>query len=82
MVFFTYILYSKKLNKFYIGHTNNIERRLHEHNSLQSSSTKSGVPWKLVFSKEFSNNSDSIRFELKLKSMRSRKFIEDIIASG
>ncbi|MGA7721169.1 MAG: GIY-YIG nuclease family protein [Ignavibacteriaceae bacterium] len=80
MGYFTYILYSEKLNKHYIGHTKNIERRLFEHNSLQSSSTKSGAPWLLVFLKEFSTNSESIKFELKIKSMKSRKFIDELIA--
>jgi putative endonuclease len=81
MSYFTYILYSSKLNKHYIGHTKNIERRLLEHNSLQSSSTKSGAPWILVFLREFSTNSESIKFELKIKSMKNRKFIQDLISN-
>ncbi|MDR3626856.1 MAG: GIY-YIG nuclease family protein [Ignavibacteriaceae bacterium] len=82
MSFFTYILYSEKLDKFYVGHTNNLIRRFNEHNSFQSSSTKSGVPWKLVFSKEYSTNSESIKMELKIKTMKSRKFIEGLVAKG
>ncbi|MCL5027601.1 MAG: GIY-YIG nuclease family protein [Bacteroidetes bacterium] len=79
MSFFTYILSSEKLNKYYIGHTNNIQRRISEHNSSQSSSTKSGVPWQLVYCKEFSNITDAVKFELKLKSMKSKKYIKWLI---
>ncbi|MFP4042588.1 MAG: GIY-YIG nuclease family protein [Bacteroidales bacterium] len=32
-MFFVYILYSENFDKYYVGHTNNIERRLQEHNS-------------------------------------------------
>ena len=82
MSFFTYILFSEKLNKHYIGHTDNLDRRLVEHNSRQCSSTKSGVPWKLIFFKEFSTNSESVNFEIKIKSMKSSKFIEELIIKG
>ena len=78
-MFFTYILFSLRKNKFYIGHTNDLKRRLFEHNSGQSPSTKSGIPWTLVYSKEFTSNSDAVKFEMKIKSMKSRKYIEDLI---
>jgi putative endonuclease len=76
MSFCTYILFSQAVNKYYIGSTNNILRRLDEHNSRQSASTKAGVPWKLVFMKEFVLKSDAIKLEYKLKKMKSRKYLE------
>jgi putative endonuclease len=72
-------LFSEKLNKFYVGHTNDLERRLNEHNSGFSKSTKSGIPWKLVYSKSFSSISEAYEFERKIKSMKSKKFIFDLI---
>ena len=82
MSYFTYILYSKKLDRYYVGHTNNLDRRLFEHNSYQSSSTKIGVPWEVLYCKEFSTNSEANKFELKIKAMKSRKFIENLITIG
>ena len=82
MSFFTYILYSEKLNKYYVGHTNNLARRIEEHNSFHTMSTKSGVPWNILYSKEFSTNAEANKFELKIKSMKSRKYIEELIAKG
>ncbi|MBL0147141.1 MAG: GIY-YIG nuclease family protein [Chitinophagaceae bacterium] len=33
MYFFTYIIYSKDLNKYYVGYTENIEVRMKQHNT-------------------------------------------------
>jgi putative endonuclease len=49
---FTYILYSAKLNKYYVGACINMERRLYEHNLGHSKFTSTGVPWKIVYTKE------------------------------
>jgi len=69
------------LNKFYVGHTNDLDRRLAEHNSGLSKSTKSGIPWNLVYSKEFISRAEASAFEKKIKSMKSRKFIVELIGS-
>ena len=81
MSYFTYILFSDRLDKFYIGHTKDLERRLNEHNSGLSKSTKSGLPWKIVYTKSFSSKSEAYAFERKIKSMKSRKSIIDLIDS-
>ena len=82
MSFHMYILFSKSRDRYYIGHTNNIERRLAEHNSGQTKSTKHGIPWELVFTKEFDSNVEANKVELYLKRMKSRKFIEKFIADN
>ena len=82
MSFYTYILFSQTANKYYIGSTSNIVRRLNEHNSRQSASTKAGVPWKLMFTKEFVLKSDAIKLEYKLKKMKSRKYLEWFITNA
>ena len=45
----SYILFSEKLNKFYIGACTNIERRFYEHNIGHSKFTSLGIPWKIVY---------------------------------
>jgi putative endonuclease len=52
MKFYTYILFSEKLNKHYIGQTTNVENRLKRHNNHQEKYTKKGTPWKLLFAIE------------------------------
>ncbi len=81
VIFFTYILHSKTKNKFYVGATNNLSRRISEHNSGQSKSTKHGKPWELVFVATFENFSDARKLETRIKKMKSKKFIQELINS-
>jgi len=78
-MFTLYILQSITTNKFYIGHTEDIQRRLLEHNAGKSSSTKSGVPWKIVYTEQYGNRSDAMQRERKLKSLKSRESIIRLI---
>jgi len=66
MNFYTYIIFSEKLDKYYIGHTNSLDRRISEHNSGFSKSTKYGAPWKIVYSKSFNLKSEAFTFERKI----------------
>ena len=50
---YCYILYSEKLNKYYIGSTTDLNRRLIEHNRGKEKFTKTGMPWKLVYHETF-----------------------------
>ena len=79
---FVYILFSKKLNKFYIGSTNDLQRRLYEHNIGHSVYTKTGIPWELVFSNEFETLALARKEELRLKKCKSRTYIESYIKRG
>ncbi|MBP9583175.1 MAG: GIY-YIG nuclease family protein, partial [Ignavibacteriaceae bacterium] len=51
--------------------------RFAEHNSGQNKSTKNKGPWKLIFLKQFDNNLEANRFELNLKKLRNKNFIEN-----
>jgi len=81
--FFVYILYSATVDKYYVGHTNDINRRLTEHNDLLADSGKYCVkngPWKLVYSESrFQTRADAMAREKQIKSWKSRKKIEEII---
>jgi putative endonuclease len=79
-MYYTYVLQSLSSEKYYIGHTENLERRLYEHNSNQSKSTKYKGPWKLVFKKEFLSRSDAVKFELKLKNTKNKNYLIKIIS--
>jgi putative endonuclease len=80
--FHTYILFSHSRNKFYIGSTNNLQRRLSEHNSGQNLSTKFGIPWNLIFSEEFLSKAEAIRLEKKIKKRGAKRFLDDTENSG
>ena len=79
---FTYVLYSVSGDRYYVGHTNDTDRRLVEHNSRLSRSTKSGAPWALVHSEPFSTRKEAVARERQIKSWKSRRLIEDLLASA
>jgi len=67
--YFVYLLRSEvNPEKFYLGVSYDLKRRLSQHDSGNSHSTKSFSPWKLVYSEGFSNKLDAYTRELYLKS--------------
>ncbi|MDD4938109.1 MAG: GIY-YIG nuclease family protein [Candidatus Shapirobacteria bacterium] len=77
---YLYILKSEKLDRYYIGSSDNPSRRLNnQHNKGFVKSTKSGIPWKIVFQQEYVDLIMARKIEYKLKTYKSRKIIEKII---
>ena len=77
-----YILYNQIIDKFYIGTTNNLKRRLWEHNNLRSKkrfTNKQKGKWNLVYIEEYSDKILAIKREKVMKKQKSRNFIEDLI---
>ena len=75
-----YILFSEKINKYYIGSTTDIERRLHDHNRGKEKFTKTGVPWILVYTEALETLTLARKRELQIKKQKSRKYIEQLTA--
>lgn len=75
MTFYTYVLYSKLHERFYTGLTQNLKRRLQEHNSGKTKSTKAYRPWELVFSESFQTRAEARNREKYLKSGVGREYI-------
>ena len=72
--FYVYILLCQKDNKRYIGFTDNLDRRLNEHNSGLVKSTKNRRPFILIYKEEFDYKIDAMKREKEIKS-RKGKFI-------
>ena len=79
MPYYVYILYSSITDHYYIGSSSDPHKRLLRHNAGATTSTKHGRPWKIVYKEILENETDAIRRELYLKSMKSRIFIENLI---
>ena len=80
-MFVVYILYSAKLDKYYVGRTDNLELRLQYHNyPIESRKfTARGLPWELRLSIPCVTKKQSIRLEKLIKQKKSRKFIESLL---
>ena len=74
MHYTVYILYSASVDRFYIGYTSDIDRRLEAHNSNQSKYTKNKGPWELVYRETYPEKSKAIKREQFLKAQRNRGF--------
>lgn len=68
-MFYVYLLKSKKYSclKIYIGVTNDLARRVGEHNLGMNTSTKFGIPWNLVYYEAYNAESDATAREKGLK---------------
>ena len=75
-----YILYSKALDRYYIGQTMDINNRIEEHNSekYDDSYTKRACDWRLYFSILCQNRTEAIKIEHHIKKMHSRVFLENL----
>jgi putative endonuclease len=80
-LFFVYIIRSERLQRFYVGSTENLERRLQEHNAGKSKSTRAGVPWDLVRVEEFATRSEAMLQERKIKARGIGRYLSDFETS-
>ena len=76
MLYTTYILFSEKYTKHYVGFTSNLELRLKSHNKFGHDWTVRYRPWKLIHTKEFETKQEAMRYEKWLKSGVGRDFIK------
>jgi len=82
-MYHAYILRSRKNNRNYIGSTENLERRVKEHNGELENpgvSTLSGRPWDLVFYAGYPSRVQALAAERYIKRMKSRTWIAKLIA--
>lgn len=66
-MFHVYVLRSKKADKLYIGYTDNLRRRVLEHNVGLSQFTKPYIPWELIYYESYKSLEDAKDRESKLK---------------
>ncbi len=78
-MFYTYILYSTTIDKFYIGASENPSERLKKHNNIHSGFTSQTSDWEIVFLKKFDSKNEAFTFERKIKRWKSRKMIRKLI---
>ena len=64
---YIYVLQSQKDSYLYVGSTDNVERRLDEHNRGNMHSTKKHIPFKIVYYEAYLDRQDAIERENKLK---------------
>jgi putative endonuclease len=81
MAAFLYILQSQTSGKFYVGSTDDLDRRLSEHARNHTPSTRGRGPWTLVHKEEFASLLQSRRREMEIKRWKSARLIRALIAT-
>jgi putative endonuclease len=81
MASFVYILFSEKCDKYYVGCTDNLERRLLEHNSKSGHLTSRCSPWKQIYLESYESRGEALKREKEIKARKSRKYIELLLKS-
>jgi len=76
-----YIIYSPSIDKYYTGHSSNLDERLKKHNSNHKGFTGKSSDWKLVYYESYSTKAEAYSRERLVKSWKSKKRIEDLINS-
>jgi len=77
-----YIIYSQKIDKYYIGFSSNVQDRLIKHNRNSKGYSSTGKPWILVYKEAFDNKKDAMAREIQLKKWKNRDRLETLIKSG
>jgi len=85
MPFFTYILCNPE-GKIYVGQTNDLSRRLSQHNDPDCQFTlhtkRHRGPWRLIHYEHFSTRSAAMLREKELKTGKGRAWIRQILLHG
>jgi putative endonuclease len=81
MSYFVYILYSAKLDKYYVGQTSDVDARLAFHNDVERNKIWSarGIPWELKLQIECLSRGEAAKLERLIKSKKSKKFIDRLV---
>ena len=80
MQYNVYIIFSKKLNKYYVGTTDDFDKRLEEHNTggHDEAFTKAGIHWERFVVIENLSSKQAYRIEKHIKKMKSAEYIANL----
>ncbi|OGK17082.1 hypothetical protein A2690_05005 [Candidatus Roizmanbacteria bacterium RIFCSPHIGHO2_01_FULL_39_12b] len=78
-MFTVYILQNSKSKRYYIGSTNNLDRRIREHNRGQTRSTRVIGIWRLIYQETFITNLEAKKRERVIKSYKGGNAFKKLV---
>lgn len=75
--YYVYVLISERDGKFYIGYTDDLKKRLNDHNKGRVPSTKNRTPLKLVYYEACLNQQDATKRERQLKTTWGGRYLKE-----
>ena len=84
-MYYAYILQSETSGRFYIGSTEDLDKRIAQHNNPDYKGSKTTKnfpgPWKLMYYETFETRSEALKRERQIKSWKDRRAILRLIKS-
>ena len=78
-----YILYSVRLNKFYIGFTaDSMETRLSKHLANHNGFTSKAKDWKIAYTETFESKPEAMHREKQIKGWKSQIRLKKLMGSS
>ena len=74
-----YALYSKSIDKLYIGQTSDLQQRLISHREFNQGFTARADDWRIIYSEEYSTRTEALKRERQLKSGGGKRFLRDLL---
>ena len=83
MAFVYFLINSPKQNISYIGWTNDLKKRLKQHNDGKGAKFTRGRKWKLIYFEILNNKKDALKREYELKkNRRLRNYIKKMFSKN
>ena len=77
-MFYVYIIYSALKDKYYIGQTSDLEKRIETHRLRKNLGASD---WILKYSETYATRSEAVKRELEIKNKKRRAYIEGLISA-
>lgn len=77
LMYYTYVIQSQKSKYWYTGSTNDLRKRLSQHNKGESTWTKDRAPWDLIYYEACLNKEDARSREKYLKSGTGKRYLKN-----
>ena len=81
-MYWVYILYSEKCDRYYIGYSADVIARLERHNAGMVTATRNCKPYQIKATKRFNTELEARKEEHRVKKQKSRKYLEHLIAGN
>jgi putative endonuclease len=81
-MYYVYILFSEKCDRYYVGFSADVEARLLRHNTGMVTATKNCRPYRICATKQFQSETEARKEEYRIKKQKSRRYIESIITGN
>ena len=78
-MYYVYVLLSLKDQKFYIGFSEDVKKRLEDHNAGRNTSTKYRRPFELIYYEAHSSKEDALRRENYFKTTKGKSTLRQML---